>query len=1014
MESNRHRFASRSLATITVLLLVVGLLAFMVPSAAATPPGGAAATNWFKWNWQNPSPQGNFLGATWGADVNHVWAVGGGGTILAWNGFNWVQQPSGTTSSLFAVSGVDASHVWASGENGTILFYNGSSWVPQNSHTTVALSGLTALDASHVWAAGDSGVIRFFNGSSWVTQASGTTTQFYGASALDSHHVWVVGHAGAVLFFNGTTWAVQASTTINDVFDVSAVDAHHVWAVGRDGTVIFFNGTVWSTVNAGTATTIISVSALDASHVWVGGLNGMIRFFNGSTWSVQGPGLTANVLNGVFALDRTHVWEVGDNGVILAFNGSAWAPQSSGTEPGEGFIEGISAADANHAWAVGVPAMSPTGAFILSYDGARWSPQKTNLPYLLYGVSALDAKHVWACGSNGTIIFFNGASWTAQGSGTADSLGAISALDAAHVWAVSDAGKILFFNGSTWTVQANFGASITFSGVSALDARHVWAVGSAGKIAFFNGSAWSTQANLGASVFLNGVEAVTANRVWAVGDNGAIKFFNGATWSAQSSGVTESLKSVTAIDASHVWVGGTLGDILFFNGKSWARQTNPMMGNVVTSMTSVDVNHVWAAGAGTSILLGSQEATTWYLAEGSSMGGFETWILVQNPGDVPAKAQLTYMTGSGQVAGPSLTLTPHTRQSVNVADTVKDFSVSTKVTSDNPVVCERAMYFDNRVGGHGSIGTIAPANTWFLAEGSTAGGFETWVLVQNPGDVKASGKITYMTPTGEVAGPDIALSPHTRLTVRVNDTVSNNYSVSTLVSCDHPVIAERATYWNGRTAGQESIGVTNPAQQWFLAEGATAGGFETWVLLENPGSLPAKAHLTYMTPSGQVAGPDVNLAPRSRMTTNVGDTVSNNYSVSTTVTCDQPIVAERAMYWNNRAGGHDSVGVTQAATSWFMAEGVTASPFQTWILVQNPGNKTAKAQVTYMTNSGQVTGPALTLAPHSRQTVNVADTVANNFNVATTVTSDNPVVAERATYWNNRSQDGTESIGFTP
>ena len=1015
MESKRHPIASRFLATITVLLLVMGLLAFMGPVVSAAPAsGGAAATNWFKWTWQNPAPQGNFLDATWGADTNHVWAVGGGGTILAWNGFNWVQQPSGTTSSLFAVSGVDASHVWASGENGTILFFNGSSWVPQNSHTTVPLSGLTALDASHVWAAGDSGVIRFFNGSSWVTQASGTTNQFYGVCALDAHHVWVVGNAGTLRFFNGSTWAVQASGTGNDIFDISVVDAHHVWAVGRNGTVIFFNGTAWSTVNPGTTTTIIAVSALDASHVWVGGLNGMIRFFNGSTWSVQGHGLTANVLNGMFAMDRTHVWAVGDAGVMLAFNGSAWGAQSSGTEPGEGFIQGISAADANHAWAVGVPAMSPTGAFILAYDGTRWTPQKTNLPYLLYSVSALDAKHVWACGSNGTIVFYNGTSWSMQGSGTTDFLRGISALDASHVWAVSNTGKIFFFNGSTWTQQANFGASIAFDGVSALDARHVWAVGSVGKIAFFNGTAWGTQANVGASVFLNHVEALSANHVWAVGDNGVIEFFNGAKWSPQGSGVFEGLRDVTAVDASHVWVAGGQGDILFFNGKSWTKQTNPMTGTVLTSMTSVDVNHVWAAGEGTSILLGSQEATTWYLAEGSSMGGFETWILVQNPGDQAAKAQLTYMTGSGPVAGPSLTLAPHTRQSVNVADTVKDFSVSTKVTSDNPVVCERAMYFDNRVGGHGSIGTISPARTWFLAEGSTDGGFETWVLVQNPGDVEANGKITYMTPTGEVAGPDIALPPHTRLTVRVNDTIPSNFSVSTVVSCDHPVIAERATYWNGRAAGQESVGVTNPAQQWFLAEGSTAGGFETWVLLENPGTLTAKAHLTYMTPSGQVAGPDVTLAPHSRKTTNVADTVSSNFSVSTMVTCDQPIVAERAMYWNNRAGGHDSVGVTQAATSWFMAEGVTMPPFETWILVQNPGNKTAKAQITYMTNSGEVAGPTLTLAPHTRQTVNVADTVANNFNVATTLTSDNPVVGERATYWNNRTQDGTESIGFTP
>ena len=31
-----------------------------------------------------------------------------------------------------------------------------------------------------------------------------------------------------------------------------------------------------------------------------------------------------------------------------------------------------------------------------------------------------------------------------------------------------------------------------------------------------------------------------------------------------------------------------------------------------------------------------------------------------------------------------------------------------------------------------------PAPTWYLAEGCTAPGFETWVLVQNPGDTKAT------------------------------------------------------------------------------------------------------------------------------------------------------------------------------------------------------------------------------------------------------------------------------------
>ena len=41
------------------------------------------------------------------------------------------------------------------------------------------------------------------------------------------------------------------------------------------------------------------------------------------------------------------------------------------------------------------------------------------------------------------------------------------------------------------------------------------------------------------------------------------------------------------------------------------------------------------------------------------------------------------------------------------------------------------MYGNNRTWGHDSIGVTSPASTWYLAEGCTAGGTETWVLIQN-------------------------------------------------------------------------------------------------------------------------------------------------------------------------------------------------------------------------------------------------------------------------------------------
>jgi len=992
--------------------VLVAVLIISLPPASGT---AASPTNWFRWNWLRPLPQGNPLAGVWCADANHVWATGDSGTILMWNGFNWVQQTSGVTGFLEGLSGLDANHVWATGDSGTILFYDGKSWSPQASGAPGFLSGVNALDATHVWTVGDAGAIRFFDGNSWATQASGTGNQLFGVSAVDASNVWAVGNGGTVLHFNGTSWSTVPIGTASDLFSVSALDANHVWVVGRNGTVGFFNGTTWSLPGSGTADSLLRVSALDPQHVWAAGINGTIRFFDGVTWSGQaGSGLTSNSLNGLFVQDATHGWIVGDSGVILTFDGTSWNAQSSNTEPGETLLRGISAADASHIWAVGEPFMAAGQGYILFSDGNNWTTQATGLPYHLTSISALDPTHVWAVGDTGNIVFFDGTTWTNQLSGTVTNLSGVSALDSSHVWAVGAAGTVLFFNGTAWGPPSAISAQ-DLNGVSALDVNHVWAAGINGTIAFFNGTTWSPQLNLGPSFTFNNIYALDANHVWAVGNSGLIEFFDGNTWSAQSSGVTNYLQGVKAVDANHVWaVGGSPGNILFFDGSSWTVQDNPAKDVFMESVTALDVNHVWTAGGLTAVLFGSQEATSWDLAEGASTGGFETWILVQNPGDAVAHAKLTYMTPGGAVPGPALTLAPHTRQSVNVADVVKDFSVSTSVSSDNPVVCERAVYFANRRVAHSSVGTIMPGKTWFLAEGSTAGGFETWVLVQNPGDTQATGTITYMTPAGPVNGPNISLSPHTRMTVRVNDTIPNNFSVSTQVKCDVPVVAERATYWNNRIAGQESIGVTNPAQQWFLAEGSTAGGFETWVLVQNPGTLTAKAHLTYMTPNGAVNGPDVTLAPGTRQSVKVNDTVPNNFSVSTSVTSDQPVVAERAMYWNNRVGGHDSVGVTGATTTWYLAEGATAAPFQTWILVQNPGPGPANVRITYMTSSGQVAGPDITLPPNTRQTVNVGDSVPNDFNVSTSVTSDNPVVAERATYLNGRNQDGTESIGFTP
>ena len=179
------------------------------------------------------------------------------------------------------------------------------------------------------------------------------------------------------------------------------------------------------------------------------------------------------------------------------------------------------------------------------------------------------------------------------------------------------------------------------------------------------------------------------------------------------------------------------------------------------------------------------------------------------------------MTETGPVAGPIVELKPHARASVNVADTLtSDWSVSTRVTSDKALVCERTTYWNSQGGSretaHSSIGATATAKTWYIAEGSTgrddAGSFETWIMVTNPGPGAARVRLSYCTPGAVKVGPSFVLEAGARRSVRVADTVPDEWSVSTSVeSTDGGIVAEYATFWynsaDRRQCAHGSIGV---------------------------------------------------------------------------------------------------------------------------------------------------------------------------------------------------------------
>jgi hypothetical protein len=219
---------------------------------------------------------------------------------------------------------------------------------------------------------------------------------------------------------------------------------------------------------------------------------------------------------------------------------------------------------------------------------------------------------------------------------------------------------------------------------------------------------------------------------------------------------------------------------------------------------------------------------------------------------------------------------------------------------------------------------------------------------------------------------------------------------------------ERAQYLNFMRSGTCSIGARNASHTWYFAEGYTEGNFEEWLLIQNPQDGPARVELTFMQPNGINSGLEFTVAPRSRYTVAV-DNYLSSAEVSSRISSNVPVVAERAMYWNDRSDGHDTLGTPCPEYEWFFAEGYTGGGFEEWFLVQNPWGEQAEVEVFFLFPGGSTQSTTITVPARSRYTIDVGAMVGAK-EVSLRISSNLPVVAERAMYFHGRS-GGTSSIG---
>jgi hypothetical protein len=219
---------------------------------------------------------------------------------------------------------------------------------------------------------------------------------------------------------------------------------------------------------------------------------------------------------------------------------------------------------------------------------------------------------------------------------------------------------------------------------------------------------------------------------------------------------------------------------------------------------------------GTPVFSGGHESagvtrpsTNWFLAEGATGSFFTTFVLLSNPNPTPAAVTLTYLREGGGTVTSLKTIPAGTRLTINIATedaSLAATSVATRVTSDLPIVVERAMYWPMTPASwneaSNAFGVTETARRWGLAEGRVGGpdAFQTFILVANPDVTAANITLTILRTSGAPIVKTFAVPADGRLTITTGPGSAvpelADESFGAIIASDRPVFAERALYSN--------------------------------------------------------------------------------------------------------------------------------------------------------------------------------------------------------------------------
>ncbi len=416
-----------------------------------------------------------------------------------------------------------------------------------------------------------------------------------------------------------------------------------------------------------------------------------------------------------------------------------------------------------------------------------------------------------------------------------------------------------------------------------------------------------------------------------------------------------------------------------------------------------------------------------YFAEGASGSFFQTRFALANPHAEAVPVTVTFTDTLGTATTMAVVIPAQARITIDESNrpALASEAFATVFECAQVIGVERTMTWAAgglTYGAHSETGVAAPRTSWVLAEGATIGGFNTFYLLQNPTTEAAQVKVQYLLATGERIEKVHPVAPLSRTNIWVNKedpALAAAEMSATITSLNQvPVVVERSMYRSTGTelfsAGHNSAAVEAPALRWFLAEGATGGTFDEFVLIANPNASPATLRVSFLR-AGQAPIVQTHVAAAlSRLTLWVDQAAPELAHAEVSVVVESltptPIVVERSMWWRATPAGewveaHNSRGATTTAARWLVVDGEAGGPGQasTYVLVANTGGAAQGVRFTLLPEAGAPRTVTDTVSAHGRYSLDVAAAfpglAGTRFSVVVESTSGSaPLVVERASY----------------